>query len=55
MKKKKDEQQPRDRILAVKITAGEQKELADYAEKKSVNMSALVRKLLFDTLRKDAP
>ena len=54
MKKKKDERQLRDRMLAIKVTAAEKKELTDFAERKSVNISAWARKLLFDTLRQGA-
>lgn len=43
---------PRDRVLAVKVTAAEKKKIIEYATEHSVNVSALVRKLLFDQLQK---
>jgi hypothetical protein len=54
MKKTEKERQPRDRVLAIKVTAGEKKELSDFAERESVNVSAWARKLLFGALRKNA-
>jgi len=52
MKKKKTE--PRDCILAVKVTAVEKMEITQYAARKCVNVSALVRQLLFERLKLDA-
>ena len=55
MKKDKyEEPQIRDRILAVKVTVDEKKKITEFAERQCVNVSALVRKLLFDKLREDA-
>ena len=54
MKKDKyKEPQIRDRILAVKVTVDEKKEITKFAEKQCVNVSALVRKLLFNKLKED--
>jgi len=50
-KKKNETRQPRDRVLAIKVTADEKKKLDEYAEKNSVNISAMVRKLLFNQLQ----
>lgn len=40
----------RDNVLAVKMTADEKKRVTEYAKVKCINMSALVRKLLFEKL-----
>jgi hypothetical protein len=40
----------RDNVLAVKMTADEKRRVTEYAKAQCVNMSALVRKLLFDKL-----
>ncbi len=44
----------RDHVLAVKVTAAEKKKVMEYVKGQCVNMSALVRKLLFDRLKQDA-
>lgn len=44
----------RDHVLAVKITADEKRRLTEYAEENSVNVSALVRRLLFNGLLKES-
>ena len=49
-KKNENEDQLRDCILAVKVTAAEKEKITEYAERQCVNVSALVRKLLFDKL-----
>ena len=46
----KKDKKNRDCILAVKVTAEEKKRIVEFAAKRCVNMSALVRKLLFDEL-----
>lgn len=46
-------QNPRNCVLAVKVSAAEKKQITEYAAKYSVNVSALVRKLLFEQLEKD--
>jgi hypothetical protein len=53
MDKKKENkgQQPRDHVLAIKMTADEKEEVMDYAEKNSVNVSALVRGMLSKLIR----
>jgi len=52
MNKSEDkEPQIRDRILAVKVTAVEKKEITEYAKRQCINISALIRKLLFEKLR----
>jgi hypothetical protein len=43
---------PRNCVLTVKITADERAELVLFAGERCVNVSALVRKLLFGQLRK---
>lgn len=50
MKKKKD---PRDCVLVIKVTASEKKKITDFAARHSVNISALIRKLLFDRLENE--
>ncbi len=40
----------RDCILAVKVTAEEKGQIVDFAAKRCINVSALVRKLLFEQL-----
>lgn len=47
--------QPRCHVLTVKISAEERTELIRFAEARCVNISALVRKLLFEQLRKATP
>lgn len=55
MDKKKDKKpQPRDCVLVVKVTVDEKKEIAEFAARQCVNVSALVRKLLFEKLEKGA-
>ena len=52
MDKKKDKKpQPRDRVLVVKVTEGEKREITEYTKRQCVNVSALVRKLLFEKMR----
>lgn len=41
----------RDQVLVVKVTFEEKKRIAEYAEKQCINVSALVRKLLFERLK----
>ena len=53
MKNKKA--QTRDNVLVVKVTAEEKKKITEFATKQCVNVSALVRKLLFDKLQKGNP
>jgi len=54
MKEPKTEQrQMRDCVLAIKVTADERLELARFAADRCINVSALVRKLLFEQLRKE--
>ena len=50
----KKKAQSRDCILAVKVTAAEKKEIAEFAAEQCVNVSALVRKLLFEQLEKES-
>jgi len=45
----------REHVFAIKMTAEEKEELARYAEERSVNLSALVRKLLFERLHGEKP
>jgi len=40
----------RDAILTVKVTAEEKERIMQYANERCVNVSALIRKLLFDKL-----
>lgn len=47
-------QEPRNRVLAVKVTVTEKKRVMEYVKQKCVNMSALVRMLLFDHMTKNA-
>ena len=47
---KTDKNQRRDAVLAVKVTADEKRRISEYATENSVNVSALVRKLLLDKL-----
>ena len=49
------ERQPKRRAIAVRLTADEHRLLVDYAREHCLNISALVRKLLFDEVRKDRP
>ena len=51
MKKKK--QNPRNCVLAIKVTAAEKEKIFEFATKYSINVSALVRKLLSEQLEKD--
>jgi len=51
MNKKK--QNPRNCVLAVKVTAAEKKKITEFAAKHSINVSALIRKLLFEQLEKN--
>lgn len=54
MKEQENENpQPRDRILAVKVTAKEKMKVTQYAARKCVNVSALIRQLLFERLKQD--
>jgi hypothetical protein len=48
----KKDRQHRNRVLAIKVTAEEKKKITDYAAQQCVNVSALVRQLLFDRLKK---
>lgn len=49
----KDKKTPtRDNVLVVKVTAEEKKKITEFATKQCINVSALVRKLLFDKLEK---
>ena len=41
----------RDYVLAVRITAGERAELAKFARERCVNVSAWIRRLLFERVR----
>ena len=43
---------PRNRVLAVKVSVEEKKEVMEYVKSKCVNMSALVRKLLVEHMSK---
>lgn len=52
-KEQKKDLGTRDHVLTIKITADERRELAQYAADRCVNVSALVRKLLFEQLRKE--
>lgn len=45
---------PRNCVLVVKVTATEKEKVTKYAAERSVNVSALVRKLLFQRLEQDA-
>lgn len=40
-------------VLAVKVTAEEKKRIMEYTKNLCVNMSALVRMLLFNQMKKD--
>ena len=51
MNKKKEN--PRNCVLAVKVTAAEKNKITEFAAEQCINVSALVRKLLFDQLKKD--
>lgn len=51
----KEKAQTRVCLLAVKVTVAEKKKITEYAAKQCVNVSALVRKLLFDKLQKGSP
>ena len=44
----------RNKVLVVKVTAKEKKRITEYAKGQCVNVSALVRKLLFERLEKGA-
>lgn len=44
---------PRIHVLAVKVTAEEKKKIDEFATKECVNISALIRQLLFDRLEKN--
>lgn len=46
----KKDRKNRDCILAVKVTTEEKKKIVDFAAEKCINVSALVRKLLFEQL-----
>lgn len=52
MKKKA---QSRNHLLAVKVTAEEKKKVTKFAAEQSVNVSALVRRLLFDQIQRGSP
>ena len=51
MSNKEPVKQRRDCVLAVRITAGERAELAKFARERCVNVSAWVRRLLFERVR----
>jgi len=51
MPKKEPVKQRRDCVLAVRITAGERAELAKFARERCVNVSAWIRRLLFERVR----
>ena len=47
---KKERKQNRNSVLAVKVTSDEKLRITEYAREQCVNVSALVRKLLFERL-----
>ena len=51
---KNEDQQLRQQVLVVKVTTEEKKKITEFATQQCVNISALVRKLLFKELEKDA-
>jgi len=51
MPKKESVKQRRNYVLAVRITAGERAELAKFARERCVNVSAWIRRLLFERVR----
>ena len=52
MKKQEDEKPRKDRVLAIRITRDEAATVARFAADRCLNVSALVRKLLFDEVRR---
>ena len=50
MKRESKDQQSRDQVLAVKVTVDEKKKITEFAAERCVNVSALVRKLLFEQI-----
>lgn len=52
--KNEKKREPRNRVLAVKVTVSEKREVMEYVKSKCVNMSALVRKLLSAHMSKNA-
>lgn len=54
MMKKKDDQENKRCVLVVKMTTAERQVLATFASERSLNLSAYVRKVLFERVRKDS-
>ena len=50
MEKNSKDQDSRKCVLAVKVTAEEKEKVINFAAERCINVSALIRKLLFDKL-----
>lgn len=54
MAKTKDDREAKRCVLAVKMTTAERRALAAFASERSLNLSAYVRKVLFEQMRRDS-
>lgn len=54
MTNKKSDQRDKRCVLAVRMTTAERQALAVFANERSLNLSAYVRKVLFEQVRKDS-
>jgi len=53
MKKENKIKSNRDHVLSIKVTADEKNKITDFASERCINVSALVRKLLFEQMDKN--